>query len=51
MDQKLDMYLKNTNSNRYPINAYVINIKDLFCIFKNIYFQSKTKGKSQTILL
>jgi hypothetical protein len=53
MDQKLDMYLKNTNSNRYPGSPYGDkHKKDLFCIFKNIYFeQSKTRGKSQTILL
>jgi len=52
MDQKLDMYLKNTNSNRYIWTTRGDkHKKDLFCIFKNIYFQSKTKGKSQTILL
>jgi hypothetical protein len=53
MDQKLEMYLKNTNTNRYPGSPHGDkHKKDLFVIFKNINFDLFKKGKnSQTILL
>jgi hypothetical protein len=53
MDQKLDMYLKNTNTNRYPGSPHGDkHKKDLFVIFKNINFDLFKKGKSeQNILL
>jgi len=52
MDQKLDMYLKDTNTNHYLSTRADKHKKDLFVIFKNIYFdQFKNGKKSQTILL
>ncbi len=50
MDQKLDMYLKNTNTNSYRINGDADkHKKDLFVIFKNIYFDQSKRGNSQII--
>jgi hypothetical protein len=51
MDQKLDMYLKNTNTNRYPGSPHGDkHKKDLFVIFKNLRFEQLNKER-QTILL
>jgi hypothetical protein len=50
MDQKLDMYLKNKNTNHYRINGDADkHKKDLFVIFKNIYFDQSKRGNSQII--
>ena len=51
MDQKLDMHLKDTNSQHY-LSRENKHKKDLFVIFKNINFDLFKKGKSeQNILL
>ena len=50
MDQKLNMYLKDTNSQHY-LSRENKHKKDLFVIFKNLRFEKLDKERRQNIIL